>query len=51
MQKLYLGTQTAGRFYEKAGFKVDHRLVRNLRVRQKGGQAVVGDLVMLSLEL
>ena len=51
VQKLHLGTQTAGRFYEKAGFKVDHRLVRNLRVRQKGGQAVVGDLVMLSLEL
>ncbi len=50
-QKLRLGTQTAGRFYEKAGFKVDHRLVRNLRVRHKHGQAVVGDLVMLSLEL
>ena len=51
VQKLHLGTQTAGRFYEKAGFKVDHRLVRNLRVRHKDGQAVVGDLVMLSLEL
>ena len=51
VQKLHLGTQTAGRFYEKSGFKVDHRLVRNLRVRHKDGQAVVGDLVMLSLEL
>ena len=51
VQKLHLGTQTAGKFYEKAGFKVDHRLVRNLRVRQKDGQAVVGDLVRLSLEL
>ena len=51
VHKLHLGTQTAGRFYEKAGFKVDHRLVRHLRVRQKDGQAVMGDLVMLSLEL
>ena len=50
VQKLHLGTQTAGRFYEKAGFRVDHRLVRNLRVRQKDGQAVMSDLVMLSLD-
>ena len=51
VQKVHLGTQTAGKFYEKAGFKVDHRLVRNLRVRQKDGQAVMGDLVMLSRDL
>ena len=51
VQKLHLGTQTAGKFYETAGFKVDHRLVRNLRVRQKDGQVVMSDLVMLSLDL
>ena len=51
VQKVHLGTQTAGKFYEKAGFKVDHRLVRNLRVWQKDGQAVMGDLVMLSRDL
>lgn len=48
---VHLGTQTAGRFYEKMGFKVDHRLIRNLRVRQNNGQEVLGDLVMLRMEL
>ena len=48
---VHLGTQTAGAFYEKLGFKVDHRLIRNLRVRQKDGQEVSGDLVMLSRDL
>lgn len=47
---VHLGTQTAGRFYEKMGFKVDHRLIRNLRVRQENGQQVLGDLVMLRMD-
>ena len=45
---VHLGTQTAAKFYEKNGFKVDHRLIKNLRVRRKDGQEVLGDLVMLS---
>ena len=48
---VHLGTQTAGRFYEKMGFKVEHRLVHNLRVRQQDGHEIVGDLVMLSLDI
>lgn len=48
---VHLGTQTAGRFYEKMGFKVDHRLICNLRVRQKDGQEDPGDLVMLSMDI
>lgn len=52
VETVHLGTQTAGRFYEKAGFKVEHRLIRNLRVRrQTDGLEVFGDLVMLSREL
>lgn len=46
-----LGTQTAGRFYTQIGFKVDHVLVRNLRVRHQGGLEIPGDLVMLSMDL
>ncbi len=48
---VHLGTQTAARFYEKSGFKVEHRLIRNLRIRRKNGQEVLGDLVMLSMTL
>lgn len=48
---VHLGTQTAAGFYEKAGFTVDHRLIRSLRVHRKAGQEVVGDLVMLSMAL
>ena len=48
---LHLGTQTAAKFYEKLGFKVDHRLVRHLRVRENHGQEEFGDLVMLSKDL
>ncbi len=51
VEAVHLGTQTAARFYEKNGFKVDHRLIRNLRVRRKDGQEVLGDLVMLSMAL
>ncbi|WP_156911968.1 GNAT family N-acetyltransferase [Kaistia adipata] len=49
---VHLGTQTAGRFYEKLGFRVTHRLVEGLRTRLSGdGRQVNDDLVMLSLEL
>lgn len=48
---VHLGTQTAAKFYEKLGFKVDHRLVRHLRVRENHGQEEFGDLVMLSKDL
>lgn len=49
---LHLGTQTAGRFYEKLGFRVTHRLVRGLRTRRLGnGDIASDDLVMLSLDL
>lgn len=48
---VHLGTQTAAKFYEKLGFRVDHRLVRQLRVRENQGQEEFGDLVMLSKDL
>ena len=48
---VHLGTQTAAQFYEKIGFKVDHRLIHPLRVRREAGKDVTGDLVMLSLKL
>jgi GNAT superfamily N-acetyltransferase len=48
---VHLGTQTAAKFYEKIGFKVDHRLINKLRVRREDGQEVTGDLVMLSMTL
>jgi hypothetical protein len=47
-----LGTQTAGQFYEKLGFRVTHRLVSGLRSRKLAdGQHVSHDLVMMSMEL
>lgn len=49
---VHLGTQTAGRFYEKLGFRVTHRLVSGLRRRTKSdGSTVSDDLVMLTIEL
>lgn len=48
---VHLGTQTAGPFYEKLGFHVDHALVPHLRVRQHGGHTIVGGLVMMSRHL
>ena len=49
---LHLGTQTAGRFYEKLGFQVTHRLVKALRTRVLGsGKPSSDDLVMMSLDL
>lgn len=47
-----LGTQTAGRFYEKLGFRVDLRLIEALRTRRTpSGEPISHDLAMLSIEL
>ena len=51
VQAIHLGAQTAGRFYEKSGCKVEQRLIRSLRIRRKDGQEVLSDLVMLSMAL
>ena len=49
---VHLGTQTAGRFYEKIGFDVTHRLVRHLRTRVAAdGRQIDDDLVMLRMDL
>lgn len=49
---VHLGTQTAGRFYEKIGFGVTHRLVRRLRTRVSAdGRQIDDDLVMLRMDL
>lgn len=49
---VHLGTQTAGRFYEKLGFRVTHRLVEGLRTRvSEDGRRIEDDLVMLALDL
>ncbi len=48
---VHLGTQTAARFYQKMGFRTDHRLVRGMRTRLVNGQEIRDDLVMLSMEL
>ncbi len=49
---VHLGTQTAGRFYEKLGFQVTHRLVSGLRTRASAdGHDIRDDLVMLSKTL
>ncbi|MFT7723917.1 MAG: GNAT family N-acetyltransferase [Roseateles sp.] len=50
---IHLGTQTAGRFYEKLGFRVTHRLVKGLRTRLSGsgGEHLSDDLVMMSIDL
>ena len=52
VKTIHLGTQTAGPFYEKVGFKVVHRLVPALRTRQAGdGRRVAHDLVMMAMDL
>lgn len=52
VSKIHLGTQTAGRFYEKLGFRVTHRLVKGLRTRMSGsGKHLSDDLVMMSIDL
>lgn len=49
---VHLGTQTAGRFYEKLGFRVTHRLVEGLRTHASdNGQPLSEDLVMLAMDL
>lgn len=49
---VHLGTQTAGRFYEKLGFRVTHRLVGGLRTRMtEDGRQLSDDLVMLAMDL
>jgi len=49
---VHLGTQTAGPFYEKLGFRTTLRLVPALRYRQAGeGRLIPHDLVMMELDL
>ncbi len=49
---IHLGTQTAGRFYEKLGLQVTHRLVQGVRTRPlSNGRLVDSDLMMLALNL
>lgn len=48
---VHLGTQTAGPFYEKIGFRVTQRLVPALRNRQQDGRVIPHDLVMMALDL
>ncbi len=44
----HLGTQTAGPFYERLGFRVTHRVLPELRVRtDEDGARVTTDLVMM----
>lgn len=48
----HLGTQTAGPFYERLGFRITHTLVPALRVREgEGGGRVTTDLVMMERHL
>ena len=49
---VHLGTQTAGPFYEKIGFRVTHRLIPGLRSRKGAdGRVIAHDLVMMALDL
>lgn len=48
---VHLGTQTAGPFYEKIGFRVTQRLIPALRHREAGGRRIAHDLVMMAREL
>ncbi len=51
VEAVHLGAQTAARFYDKSGFKVEHCLIRNLRIRREDEQEVQSDVVMLSMAL
>ena len=52
VKTIHLGTQTAGPFYEKIGFRVVHRLVPALRERQTDdGRRIAHDLVMMARDL
>lgn len=47
-----LGTQTAGPFYEKLGFRVTHCLIPGLRHRcGENGRIVMHDLVMMRMDI
>jgi len=48
----HLGTQTAGPFYERLGFRITHRILPALRVRtSEDGAQVTTDLVMMERRL
>ena len=48
----HLGTQTAGPFYERLGFRITHRVLPELRVRVgDGGARTTTDLVMMERRL
>ena len=52
VQTIHLGTQTAGPFYEKLGFRISHRLIAGLRHRTaRDGSIVWHDLVMMRMDL
>lgn len=52
VSQLNLGSQTADRFYEKLGFRLQHRVVPTLRYRDTAsGQRVWHDLVMMQLDM
>lgn len=49
---VHLGTQTAGPFYEKLGFRIVHRVLPDLRLRRTADGSVAStDLVMMEMEL
>lgn len=49
---VHLGTQTAGPFYEKLGFRVTQRLIPALRTRTAAdGRIITHDLVMMARDL
>jgi GNAT superfamily N-acetyltransferase len=49
---VHLGTQTAGPFYERLGFRITHRVLPELRVRTgEDGARVTTDLVMMERRL
>ncbi len=49
---VHLGTQTAGPFYERLGFRVTHRLIPGLRYRTgTDGARIAHDLVMMARDL
>lgn len=49
---IHLGTQTAGPFYEKLGFKITHTVLPKLRLRQGADcRTIFTDLVMMERQL
>ena len=50
--QINLGTQTAERFYETLGFRLQHRVHPKLRFRETAdGRRIWHDLVMMQLDL